>query len=225
MDLRRKHSMYGLLAALAIAGLTAVAGAPALDKRSDKDAGLVTVSSDLVLNDGRLVIKIVAFNKGGVPAELTPAKISVTTAAGKPVPLASLAQLEDETRVAFGAKPVHRPGEYASTSAMQRPDVMTPSGERDVSGYTGSSGTISTATPTRGKKGDETNNPELKTALDNLRAAILQPVTVASKAADGGNIVTQAIKFSRKEGRGLLLTVEFANERHEFEFEVPRSAE
>jgi len=219
-----KQSIYSLLAVLAITGLTPVSGAT-LNQRSDKTAGLVTVSSDLVLNDGRIVIKIVAFNKGAAPMELTPEKISVTTAAGKPIPLASLAQLEDETRVAYGAKPVHRPGEYASTSAMQRPDVMTPSGERDVSGYTGSSGTISTATPTRGKKGDESNNPELKTALDNLRAAILHPVSVAANTADGGNIVTQTIKFSRKESRNLKLTIEFADERHEFEFEVPRSGE
>jgi len=219
-----KQSVYGLLAALAVTGLTPVTGA-ALDQRSDKAAGLVTVSSDLVLNDGRLVIKIVAFNKGAAPAELTPEKITVSTAAGKTVPLASLAQLEDETRVAYGVKPEHRPGDYASTSAMQRPPVTTASGERDVSGYTGGDGTVSTVTPVHGKKGDESNNPELKTALENLRAAILHPVSVAANTANGGNIVTQAIKFSRKGARGLKLTIDFANERHEFEFEVPPSNE
>jgi hypothetical protein len=34
--------------------------------------------------------------------------------------------------------------------------------------------------------------------------------------------VTQSFKFGRKEERRLKLAIDFAGERHEFEFDVPR---
>jgi hypothetical protein len=193
-----------------------------LNVRSDKAQGLVTLSSDLVLDQGRLIIKVVAYNKGNTPAVLDPAAITLTTAAGKPVPIASLAQLEDETREAFGGPPAKRPDDYAKMSAAQRPVVVTSSGERDVSGYTGGDAVSSSVASSGRKTVDENKDPKLKAALDNLRAAILQPGPVAPRTAAGGNAVTQSFKFGRKDERRLELALDFAGERHEFEFEIPR---
>jgi hypothetical protein len=222
-----KTSRFPAILLISIVAVASVARAapPALDLRSDKAAGLLTLNSDLVLNDGRLIIKLVAFNKSATAAELAPQWISVSTAAGKPVPLVSLEQLEDETRVALGAKPLHRSGDYAAVSTAQRPTVVDSSGQLDVSGYTGGQSAASTITPARREKVDESANPQLKAALENLRAAILQPISVAPNTAGGGNIVTQPIKFGRKDARSLRVTVGFAGEQHEFEFIVPKDAQ
>jgi hypothetical protein len=219
-----KLTTSALAFGLTVLGIaTAQAPAAALNTQSDKPQGMVTLTSDLVLNDGRLIIKVVAFNKGAAPASLKPEKITVSTAAGKAVPLASLAQLEDETRAAFGGPPAKRPDDYATAAAMQRPTIITPSGEPDVSGYTGGAGTSTTVSAARTKKKvDGPDSPELLAALAGLRAGILQGVSVEPRSAAGGNVVTQAFKFSRKEERKLKLALEFAGELHEFEFEVPR---
>lgn len=201
-----------------------LAQAPAADLnlKSEKPQGIVMLSSDLVPDQGRLVFKIVAYNKGAAPVTLDPAAITLTTAAGKPVPLASLAQLEDETRQAFGGPPAKRPDDYAKMSQVQRPVVVTASGERDVSGYTGGEAVSASVSSGSKKKAVDDSDPKLKEALDNLRAAILQPAPVAPRAAVGGNTVTQSFKFGRKEERRLKLALDFAGEHHEFEFEVPR---
>jgi hypothetical protein len=220
MKLTTNLAAFGLTV-LGIA--TAQAPAPALNTQSDKALGMVTLTSDLVLNDGRLIFKVVAYNRGSAPTELRPDKIVVTTGAGKPVPLASLAQLEDETRVALGGTPEKRPDDYATAAAMQRPAIITPSGEPDVSGYTGGEGTSTTVSAARPKKkASGPDSPELTAALEGLRAGILKNISVEPRSAAGGNVVTQAFKFSRKEERKLKLALEFAGELHQFEFEVPR---
>jgi hypothetical protein len=215
--------------AVAIAAFLLIPGAvlaqapsAGLNVKSEKPQGIIMLSSDLVPDQGRLVFKIVAYNKGAAPVTLDPATITLTTAAGKPVPLASLAQLEDETREAFGGPPAKRPDDYAKMSQVQRPVTVTSSGERDVSGYTGGEAVSSSVSSSSRKKAVDDSDPKLKEALDNLRAAILQPAPVAPRAAAGGNAVTQSFKFGRKEERRLKLALDFAGEHHEFEFEVPR---
>jgi len=212
-----------MAASLLIPGAVfAQAPAAGLNLKSEQPQGIVMLSSDLVPNQGRLVFKIVAYNKGTAPVTLDPATITLTTVAGKPVPLASLAQLEDETREAFGGPPAKRPDDYGKMSQVQRPVVVTSSGERDVSGYTGGDAISSSVSSGSRKTVDENSDPKLKEALDNLRAAILQPAPVAPRTAVGGNAVTQSFKFGRKEERRLKLSLDFAGEHHDFEFEVPR---
>jgi len=61
----------------------------------------------------------------------------------------------------------------------------------------------------------------LQQQIADLSAAILQPVQVAPAAAVGGQVVTQKIKFGRKEERSLRVVVEFNGEQHEFAFAAP----
>ena len=148
-------TVFALVSAVALAQTPA----PGLNARSEKAQGLVMLTSDLVPDQGRLVFKVVAYNKGAAPVALDPASITLTTAAGKPVPLATLAQLEDETREAFGGPPAKRPDDYTSMSAAQRPVIITSSGERDISGYTGGDGVSSSvAGGGRKKTVDETTD-------------------------------------------------------------------
>ncbi len=214
------------IAVLAFASVAAAQTEPgtALQAQSDKKLGYVTLNSDLLLNQGRLILTVGAFNKSTQPAPLSPAAISITTSSGKPVPLASLAQLEDETRVALGGNPVSTPDAYQQMSSMQRPVDTTASGESDGPGYTGGDAleNVVSAKPRNKKKVDPATEAKINEAVDNLRLAILQGVSVEPRAAAGGQVVTQSFKFARGEPRKLKMTVDFAAERHEFEFDVPK---
>ena len=145
---RCASAVFALFSAVALAQTPA----PGLNAKSEKAQGLIMLTSDLVPDQGRLVFKIVAYNKGTAPVALDPASITLTTAAGKPVPLATLAQLEDETREAFGGPPARQPDDYTKMSAAQRPVIITSSGERDISGYTGGDGVSSSVAAAAGKR-------------------------------------------------------------------------
>src|SRR5262245_50305884 len=106
------------LSFLALGFSVSLAAAPepsALDQRSDKPASLVIVGSDLVLNGDRLVIKVVAYNKGTAPAALGPEQVRISMANGDPVPLMPLADLENDLWVAHGLKPPSRSGDWSTT--------------------------------------------------------------------------------------------------------------
>jgi hypothetical protein len=79
--------------------------------------------------------------------------------------------------------------------------------------------TVSTHAP-RAKPVKE-DDPKLQQQVAALTAAILQPVSVAPASAAGGQIVTQKIKFGRKEERSLRVVVSFNGEQHEFSFAAP----
>ena len=223
MEVARRISVAGL----ALVAACALAQEPragdkgkGLNAESDKRAGYVSVQSDLVLHDDRLIITVGAFNKGGKPEPFSPAAVSVTTAAGKPVPLVSLAQLEDETRAAFGGPPAKSPGEYAKMPTAQRSFDVSSATDTDSGAYTGGEG-LGSAVPEVKKKKKKVDEAKLNAALENLRAGILKEMSVEPRAAAGGQVVTQSFKFGRGEPRKLKMAVDFAGEQHEFEFDVP----
>src|SRR5690242_18386604 len=66
---------------------------------STKDHGVIKVVPDPALANGRLVLKIVAFNRDRKnPATFGPGNVKVFTAAGEAVPLLSLDQLIAQAR-------------------------------------------------------------------------------------------------------------------------------
>lgn len=75
----------------------------------------------------------------------------------------------------------------------------------------------------RGRRPDQakSDDPKLQQQITDLKAAILQPLTIAPASAAGGQIVTQKIKFGRKEERALRVVVELNGEQHEFNFPAP----
>ena len=194
--------------------------AAALELQSDKKLGYVTLTSDLVVEDGRLAIAVGAFNKGTQPAVLQPAAVSITMASGKPVPIASLAQLEEETRARMGGrKGAH--GEHAPISTAQRP-IDTTAADESGGSYSGGDTIGAPIAPRARKKADPEAELKIQEAVNNLRAAVLQGVSIEPRAAASGQVVTQPFKFPRGEPRTLKMRVEFAGEQHEFEFDVPK---
>jgi hypothetical protein len=209
-----------LLACQAIVS-TAFAGAATVTEglTSTKDHGVVSVMSDPTLADGRLVLKVVAKNSAQAAARFGPENVKIFTAAGAPVKLMSLEQLVAEARAAAGdgsASLAQGPISHAGPS--MRHDSF---GRPDVSGYTGGNdsmnGISQRVTTSKAVKDD----PKLQEQIANLNAAILHDLTIAPAAVAGGQIVTEKLKFARKEAHDLHVVVDFNDEHHEFDFAAP----
>jgi len=203
----------------AVAGLT-----------SRQPAGVVSIMSDPALAEGRLVLKVVAFNSTSAPVAFGPGDINVSTMSGTSVGLIPLEQLIAEAQSAVGPQGEdrqvamgHDPNNYGYRHLPH--DGVGGSGALDVAGYSGAatptSGVISPhthATPSGGTGGDDA---ALQVQIANLNAAILQPMSIAPASAAGGQIVTEKLKFSREDHRALRVQVRFNGEQHEFTFTAP----
>jgi hypothetical protein len=56
---------------------------------------------------------------------------------------------------------------------------------------------------------------------DALNAAILHTQAIAAASAAGGQIVTEKIRFGRKDEHALRVVVDFNGEQHQFDFAAP----
>jgi hypothetical protein len=205
------------IAVLALSGIARAQTPPAqaLDLQSDQKLGYVTLNSDLVLDDGRLVLAVGAFNKSAKAAALSPANISIATTTGKPVPLVPFARLEQETRARY------LPKQGATMHAPTSRAIDTTAADESGGGHTGNESLGSRSIGKPRAKPDPEAEKRMAEALENLRVAILQDMTIEPRAAGSGQLVTQTLKFARGEPRKLKMSVTFAGELHEFEFEVP----
>jgi hypothetical protein len=145
--------------------------------------------------------------------------VTILTAAGNPVGLVSLDQLIEEATKGSGSKHRvpsgdHNPADY---SHPQLPGGSA-AGEPDVSGYTGggnpTSGVLSAHTEVGANESPA--DARLREQINALRAGILQSTLIPSAAAAGGQVVSEKLKFARKEERALRVRVEFNGEQHEF---------
>lgn len=193
---------------------------------STKDRGVVSIAPDPVLSQGRLVLKVVAFNRTREPAAFSDADVKIVTAAGKPVGLVPLDQLIAEvTKASGGSKRRASSGDHnpADYSHPQISAGQSGAGEPDVSGYTGASnptsGVVSAHTEVgeSGSAADAQQNEQ----VNALRAGILHSMIIPSATALGGQVVSEKLKFARKEERSLRVTVEFNGEQHEFTLVPP----
>jgi len=186
---------------------------------STKEHGVVKVQSDPTLAEGRLVLKVVAFNRTTTVSRFGPDDVKVFTAAGQPVPLMTLEQLVQETRGASGGSRT-----TVDTFGTSGPTIThDAAGRPDVGNFTGGSNSMGTSVSTRDRRPDPSKpgDPKVQQQIAALSAAILQPSPVAPSAAVGGQVVTQKIKFGRKDERALRVVVEFSGEQHVFEFAAP----
>lgn len=221
-----KRLLSGLFAAAALLGCVfpsahaAPESAPPAAVTSTQERGVVTAQPDAALVDGRLAMKVVAFNRTAAPASFGPENVEVYTAAGKRVELVSLEQLVKEvTANASGrGRSEHDPASYSGADISRNS-----AGEPDVGNYTGSrapmSGVVSPQTHAASGAG---SSPAVQQQIADLKAALLQPLSVAPKSAAGGQVVTQELKFKRKDDRTLRVVVDFNGERHELSFAAPK---
>ena len=211
----------GFLVAAGACAAVATSQTASIGLTSTRDKGIVSLMTDPVLSDGRLVLKIAAHNPTASSVALSVSDVKVFTAAGKQVGLTSVDQLIAD----ITGEPSSRGGSRSASSSYGSAAVnRNSSGQPDVSNYTGASGSISggVAPPpqTNGRSEESTSAAEQQ-QIEAIRAAILQTVTVEPGKATGGQVVTEKIKFSRKEEKALRVVVDFNGEQHEFNFESP----
>jgi hypothetical protein len=192
---------------------------------AEKDSGVVTVMPDPTLNDGRLVVKIAAQNRSTTATHLGVEDVHLYLADGSEVAWVPLARLIDETVAAHsGARrksaSTHDPSSYSGSQVGRNA-----SGEPDLSGYTGSAGSISGSISTHTQFDEpapaRSDDPATQAQIDALRAGILQTLVLEPKAAAGAQLVSQKIKLSRKQSRALRVVVDFNAQRYEFEVMMP----
>jgi hypothetical protein len=210
--------------AMATVGLAAESTAAAEGLTSTKDHGVISVMPDPILADGRLILKVVAMNRTQVAASFGPEAVKVFTGAGTPVKLLSLDQLVQQARAAAddGADAVTH-GPMVHAGPIMGHDS---SGRPDVGGYTGGNDRMNgmDASQSRIASGRAVkDDPKLQEQIASLNAAILHDLTIAPAAAAGGRIVTETLKFARKEAHDLRVIVDFNGEQHEFSFAAPPS--
>jgi hypothetical protein len=183
---------------------------------STKEHGVVKVQADPALSEGRLVLKVVAFNRNTTPSSFGPDDVKVFTAAGQAVPLMTLQQLVQETRGASSGGGRSTVDSFGTSGPTMQHDAA---GRPDVGNFTGGNSAMAGSLSSRSQRTED--DPKVQQQIAALSAAILQPSTISAAAAVGGQIVTQKIKFGRKEERALRVTVELNGEQHVFEFAAP----
>ena len=191
---------------------------------STKDHGVVKLVSDPTLSDGRLVLKVVVFNRTKVPSGFGPEDIKVFTAAGQPVAVMTLEQLVQETQAASGhsdkgGNTFHDPSSYSGPTMTHNA-----AGQPNVGNYTGAAGSNMGPLMSSRTGMDErarTDDKQLQQRIDALNAAILHAQSIAAASAVGGQIVTEKIKFDRKDEHTLRVIVDFNGEQHQFDFAAP----
>jgi hypothetical protein len=221
----KKHVRVQLACVLLLSGAavtsaiaaTATSQTASVGLTSTLNKGIVSIMTDPTLAGGRLIIKVVAHNPTAEPKILSAADVHVFTAAGKPVPVLGLDQLIAEVSGATDSR-----SRDHQSSNYSRPQASTSAtGELDVTGITGASDAVGRTVSTQSSGHAAADDPAVQQQIDGLKAGILQSVTIAPGTAAGGQLVTDKIKFPRKEEKALRVVVDFNGEQHEFNFEAP----
>jgi hypothetical protein len=215
-------------AVLAMRGVRADDAAPIKSTRSH---GVIVLAPEKSLTNGRLMMRVVAYNGGNDPVQLTPASIHVATAAGTAVVLVPVEQLVKEVQESKKAKGTRTP-----TSSDVMPGKFgqdTGSAMRDSTGNVvkGVNGGVNTSVgdqvpytaPRDSTPAKETKESAAATQqqIAELKAGILQTLTIQPRTASGAQIVTDKLKFEPTEERVLHVTVDFNGEQHELAVPVP----
>jgi len=230
-----------ILAILALALLAATLSAPK-PLRADPapivvgelkvthDHGIVSIVPDSALANGRLLIRVVAFNRGPAPAPLSDSSVHISTAAGAPVALVTVDQLIKELIAArrSDASNNSMANAHQQDSFSQNPNsVMRDSTGNVVEGnYGGASGGVSGVSSytssSAAAAAPKVQDADTQKQVAALKAGILQTLTIAPATAAGAQIVTEKLRFGRKDERTLKLAIDFNDEQYDFVVPVPR---
>ena len=211
--------MFAIVTAVAATAVWAAtpAGAP---MTSTKTAGQISIVPEPKLVNGELILKVVALNSAQKPATFGPEDIQVSTADGKTVPIMSVDALIAQVKAS--ARGDQGGSGYNSSYTSGPAATFNKSGQPDVHNFTGSSAPIgSEINPEAPVRTGPADNPALEQQIANLKAGILQDVTIAPGDVQGGEIVTERIRFHWREKHTLRIAVHFNGEEHDFELPAP----
>ena len=229
----QRVAAIGIAALLAssVIGSLAFAAAASTEKAvqglsSNKNRGSVTIATEPGLDEGRLVFKVTGVNRTDQPVSLTDGDVRVFTAAGRRVGLIKLDRLIAEARGATSRRPFDHDDDGTLDDRMgtrdrdrREPLDHTPPdyGDRSSRGVTMDQSPIGSSVSVHAE------SPMYQAKVDALKAAILQAKVVQPSKAEGGKLVTEKLRFGRKEEHALRVTVNFAGEEHEINFVPPEN--
>lgn len=175
------------------------------------------------LDDGRLVLKLAVHNRTTAAVPFGPGSVTVSKASGEAISLTSLQQLENDVKLAAGMSTGSQgtaptAGAYA---LRQQPTASDGSGRMDVTGYTGGAAVAPQQQVQWSKHSPDTAAARTKIAA--LEQAILQDGVIAPAQVVAGEIVTQKLKFSKREDRTIRVRVHVAGDEHDFTLLAPES--
>jgi hypothetical protein len=174
------------------------------------DKGEVHLIVDPKLNGQRVVLKVVVLNLSGAPQEFGPGAVTASLGA---LPLVLM------RREAVLAEQSGRGNQSDETAQAHAAAAMPTNGagQTDVSGFTGGMASSTAGVPVSSMS--RTQRRPDGAADARLQAVLLKPMTIAAKAADGGQIVTEKLK--RGHPAEMIVAVTFAGETHHFAVQVP----
>jgi len=192
-----------------------VDGKPGSDIVSPGKVGDVHVVAEGSLAKGRLVLHIVAVNRGKAAAAFGPGDIAIADADGK-----AIAMVPRETLLAEAAEKPPVAGGSAAASAYAAPTLSTNgAGQLDTTGYTGGMASVSSGVPQ--DTIDRTRSAAPRVNVSKLDEVLLKQVDVQPGGVEGGQVVSEKLKL--RGDRIVTITISFAGERHVVRLPAPKS--
>jgi hypothetical protein len=227
---RVRIATLGLTVLLAsMMGSLAFAAAASTEKAveglsSNKNRGSVSIYAEPALDKGRLVFRVTGINRTDQPVSLTDGDVKVFTAAGRQVGLIKLDQLIAEARGATSRRPFDHDdddGRLEDRMGTRDRDQRDPLDRAPTDSST--RGVTTDQWPNGSSVSVHAESPGYQAKADALKEVILQAKIVQPSKADGGKLVTEKLRFGRKDEHALRVQVNFAGEQHEFNFIPPES--
>jgi hypothetical protein len=193
-----------------------VDGKPGTDIVSGGAVGDVHVVAETTLAKGRLVLHVVAVNRGKTSAPFGPGNVSLAATDGATIELLSRETLLAEAGV---AAPVA--GSSTASSGYAAPTLSTNgAGQLDTTGYTGGMGAVSSSGVPQDTL-DRTRAAPPKVNVGKLDEVLLKLVEVKPGAVEGGQVVSDKLRL--RGDRIVVVTVTFAGERHIVRLPAPKN--
>jgi len=212
--------LAALLAIAAPAGaqdVPPVDGKPGTDIVSAGKVGDVHVVAETSLAKGRLVLHVVAVNRGKASVPFGPENISLAAADGGAIAILPRERLLAE---AGAAAPVA--GSSTAASGYAAPTLSTNgAGQLDTTGYTGGMGGVLSSSGVPQDTLDRARATPSKVNVGKLDEVLLKQVEVKSGAVEGGQVVSDKLKLGGD--RLVVVTVSFAGERHIVRVPAPKN--
>ncbi|WP_066585360.1 hypothetical protein [Sphingomonas pruni] len=192
-----------------------VDGKPGTDIVSAGTIGDVHVVAETTLAKGRLVLHVVAVNRGKANAPFGPENIALAAADGT-----AIALLPRDRLLAEAGAPGPVAGSTAS-SGYAAPTLSTNgAGQLDTTGYTGGMGAVSASGVPQDTL-DRSRAAPPKVDVGKLDEVLLKQVEVKPGAVEGGQVVSDKLKL--RGDRIVVVTVNFAGERHIVRLPAPKN--
>jgi len=195
-------------------------------QQSTKQRGEIMIQPDASLQDGRLIIRVAVQNRDKTEEMFSLESINITTSSGKPVALLTSEQLSRE--VLNAAVTEYRSTTHSIDHQQNNYSMNENAAIRDTSGtiVSGNNGGAAVgATSFENSLGLKSLPPEVAAKVSEqvtaLKSGLLKSGPVLPGKTIGGQIVTDKLRFGRKESRTLNMTITFNQEQHAFVLAVP----